>query len=216
MQTDITFVHTADIHINTFTTLLEKHPVAIKVKHVVNSELLNNAMCDGITENLELEVSTLIKDLSVDSKLIVCTCSTLGGIAEATKLHNGQYAIRIDRAMADVAVQSAGKILVLAALESSLLPTQSLMNSSQQQKNTQNSIEYSVVENSWQHFKSGDKERYLQCIAKTIEEKQCDYDCIVLAQASMADATDYINEKRALILSSPSLGVAALLQKLVE
>jgi hypothetical protein len=57
------------------------------------------------------------------ASMFVCTCSTIGGVAERTST-NGQFvAVRIDRAMADKAVNSGPKILVVASLESTLGPT---------------------------------------------------------------------------------------------
>lgn len=216
MQTDITFLHTAQVHVKTFSDLLLKQSTDFNVKHIVNVSLLEDAMKNGITGKLKSDVTRLIKTSAEDSKLVVCTCSTLGEIVEGVELHSGKLAIRIDRAMADLAVQSGTNILVLAALESTLIPTKSLMESSQAGQKTVNNIDYCVIENSWEYFLNGYFDKYLQSIATVIDAKQADYDCIVLAQASMAAATKLITKKRALILSSPSIGVESLVSKLVE
>lgn len=216
MQTDITFLHTAQVHVQTFSDLLHKQSTEFNVKHIVNASLLEDAMQNGLTGKLKSDVTRIIKTSSENSKFVVCTCSTLGEIAEGIVLNNGKFAIRIDRAMADLAVQSANNILVLAALESTLTPTQSLMESSQKTQKTVNNIDYCVIDNSWGYFLNGQFNDYLQSIATVIESKQADYDCIVLAQASMAGATKLITKKRALILSSPSIGVESLVSQLVE
>ena len=201
---DITFLHTADVHVKTFSRLIEKSNVSVSVKHIVNSDLL------------EIDLTDLVKGLAQHSQWVVCTCSTLGGLAEKIKRENGHNVIRIDRAMADMAVNSGFKILVLAALPSTLVPTQLLIQSSQQLQGTENSIDYCVVDGSWDYFIANQQALYLQTIATKIEQKQSQYDCIVLAQASMAGAISLINKKGPLILSSPEIGVNALLKKLVE
>lgn len=213
---DITFLHTDDVHIETFSRLIDKQSLSIISRHVVHSELLKEAIDNGLTNGLESSIKSLCLGYGQNSALVVCTCSTLGSIAEQVILDNGQQVVRIDRAMADLAVLSANKILVLAALESTLKPTSSLMNSSQQKRQTQNEIEYCVVDNSWQYFLKGEQHAYFKSIADIIDQKQGDYDCIVLAQASMAGAIDLVLQNRALILSSPEIGIEAVVKKLVK
>lgn len=215
MQTDITFLHTAEVHIETFEKLINDKAPNLKVKHIVDSELLENAISHGLTESLKDKVADVLRSHSKHSRIMVCSCSTLGEIAEQTKLDDNKSAIRIDRAMADLAVNSGKNILVLAALESTLLPTEALMVSSRIKEKTDNNIDYCVVEGSWQYFLNANTTQYLQSIADTIEVKKAHYDCIVLAQASMAGAAELV-EKGPLILSSPSIGVDALLEKLVQ
>ncbi|PKF61014.1 hypothetical protein CW745_11930 [Psychromonas sp. psych-6C06] len=211
---DITFLHTGAVHVDTFNELLRPHKLSIK--HIVDAELLHEATRDGITPALITKVSALLYSASTESKLVVCSCSTLGSIAENTQLVAGQQAIRIDRAMSDLAVSNDGKILVLAALQSTLEATTHLMQSSQHKLNSQCTVDYQVVDGCWHYFETGDFSRYFAMIAKTISLHQADYDCIVLAQASMAGAIDHVIEKRAQILSSPMIGAQSLLQKLVQ
>lgn len=221
MHMDITFIHTAEVHVETFSALVNqynagKDNASITVKHVVNSELLERAVANGISTALTNEVEQLVLSHAKQSKLVVCSCSTLGSIVEAVTLNDGNKAIRIDRAMADVAVQAGQKILVLAALESTLLPTQQLMQSSQLKMATSNSIDYLVVTDSWSYFLAGKQQEYLQTIAEVIEDKQGSYDCIVLAQASMAGAIKHVKQAGPPILSSPEIGVESLMQSLVK
>ena len=211
---DITFLHTGEVHVKTFTDLLVRHSPNLIVEHIVNSDFLEQAMQLGITETLKTKVANTLKSASESSKLVVCSCSTLGQIAEQTKLNNDQYAIRIDRAMADFAVTTGNKILVLAALQSTIKPTSYLMQTSQQINKTENQIDYFVVEDCWQYFLDGEYLQYEQTIADVISEKQSNYDCIVLAQASMAGASKLVEQNRALIISSPEIGVKNLISRL--
>lgn len=213
---DITFIHTGEMHVATFSALIENVDVDLSVNHLVNSDLLENAMNHGLSESLVNEIEQLVFEQAKQSQLVVCTCSTLGGIVEALQLEKGKEAIRIDRAMADIAVNIGKRILVLTALESTLSPTQELMQSSQLKMETHNIIDYCVVENSWQYFLTGDHNKYFQVIATAINEKQSDYDCIVLAQASMSGAVSLVSKKGPPVLSSPELGVKSMIKKLVK
>ncbi len=62
-----------------------------------------------------------------ETAVVVCTCSTIGGSAEQTRLPHGQSVLRVDRAMAERAVEIGSRIVVAAALESTLAPTTELI-----------------------------------------------------------------------------------------
>lgn len=211
----VTFIHTAQVLVDVFSSLIKKHHLDITAKHVVHGELLEEAIKQGMTPELADKIKETCLNHSQDSDLVVCTCSSLGEVAENVTLKNGSQVIRIDRAMANEAVRSGEDILVLAALESTLAPTTSVLNSSQQIEQTKNTIEYQVVENCWPFFLNGEMHKYHQAIADVIEQKQDDYDCIVLAQASMTEAISLVTNKRALILSSPDIGIQALARRLI-
>ena len=59
--------------------------------------------------------------------VVACTCSTIGGIAERTATGGAFTAQRIDRAMAERAVRAGPRVLIAAALESTLEPTTALI-----------------------------------------------------------------------------------------
>lgn len=215
-QFDITFLHTDQVHVTTFTDLINSYAGSITINHIVKPQLLEAAIQNGITKKLTDSVEEILQQADRHSKLVVCSCSTLGSIAENTLLDSGQYALRIDRAMANIAVNEGQRILVLAALESTIPATSVLMKMSQQLQNVENEIDYYVIEDSWQYFLNGQYELYNKTIAEVIERKKMDYDCVLLAQASMVGATRLIKEKRPLIISSPECGVKDLIQRLIQ
>ncbi|GLS92355.1 hypothetical protein GCM10007916_34260 [Psychromonas marina] len=215
-QVDITFLHTDQVHVNTFTELLNKYDESVTVAHIVKPQLLDDAIQNGITTRVTEHVVDILQQADKHSKLVVCSCSTLGSIAESTLLESGQYALRIDRAMANIAVNEGPRILVLAALKSTLPATTRLMNKSQLIQKSKNRIDYFVIENSWQYFLNSQYSLYYQAIAEVIKRKQIDYDCVVLAQASMAGVCELMIQKRPLIISSPEIGVKDLLQRLIQ
>ncbi|WP_413698958.1 hypothetical protein ACLKMH_15490 [Psychromonas sp. KJ10-10] len=212
----VTFIHTAQVLVKVFSDLIEKHQLNITAQHVVHSELLERAIKQGMTTELAEKIKETCISYSKDSELVVCTCSSLGEVAENIRLENGKQVIRIDRAMANTAVHSGENILVLAALESTLAPTATVLNSSQKIEKTDNNIEYHVVENCWPFFLDGEINKYHQAIADVIAQKQDNYDCIVLAQASMTDAISLVKDKRALMLSSPDIGIQLLAKQLIQ
>lgn len=57
------------------------------------------------------------------ARAVLCTCSTIGGVAEAAGAGSGVAVLRVDRLMAAAAVAAGPRVVVLAALESTLGPT---------------------------------------------------------------------------------------------
>lgn len=213
---DITFLHTDKVHINTFDLLVDSYGLGLDVNHIVHPELLQEAIHKGLTTNLKCRVQNLLEHAHKTSKRVVCTCSTLGQIVETVPLSGGDYAVRIDRAMANAAVKTGHKILVLAALESTIPVSKLLLESAQEQQRTVNHIDYHVIEKCWQYFIEGAQQKYLAHIASYISQHQSEYDCVILAQASMAGASQFLTDNGPPIISSPQIGVQTLIQELIK
>ena len=133
MPYDIAFLHTAKVHVETFGNLVKELGPNFSVHHVVDESLLKDARKHGITPELEKRIHQAMQDAtSTGAKVVVCTCSTIGGIAESSGETSGQgfISMRIDRAMADEAVNTGERILVVAALESTLASTKELLENS--------------------------------------------------------------------------------------
>ena len=75
-------------------------------------------------------------------------------------------------------------------------------------------IRHLVVEDAWRHFMSGDREGYVAAVAEAIRRAPVAADVVVLAQASMAPAADRLQDLGVPVLSSPALGVQAVLDRL--
>ncbi|TCS43276.1 hypothetical protein [Reinekea marinisedimentorum] len=206
-QHHIAFLHTGRAHIATFQTLMEELAPELSVHHTVNESLLLHAQQFGEDEALFNNVKDALLAVTNDAVLTVCTCSSIGSAAEQVAHSHGQNIMRIDRAMADIAAQQP-RILVLAALESTLKPTRSLLETSAKNHACSPEICYRVVENAWLYFLAGDTDCYNRLISKAVDEQSAGYDVVVLAQASMAGA-ERLTTTTTPIHSSPRLGVQA-------
>ena len=208
MQHDLAFLHTANVHVETFSKITEEVNPGMRVRHVVAEELLEEARKDGITEKLAQRVHAAVTDAaSSGARVVVCTCSTIGGLAESTA---GEFhAMRIDRAMANFAVRQGRRVLVAAALESTLGPTIDLLRDSARVAGTENQMTTLLVEGAWAYFERGDSECYIDAIAHAIRTGNHGFDVVVLAQASMAPAAARCGNIGIPVLSSPRMGVEA-------
>ncbi len=213
MPYDLAFLHTSQVHIATFDKLVSNLNPELRVQHIVREGLLEDARRDGLTSELKAKVQGALLEASyTGAKVVVCTCSTIGGVAETQQNSLGFHVMRIDRAMADEAVRIGQRILLVAALESTLKPTRELLEDSARNLGKVPEIDMLHVENAWSFFEAGDLENYLATIAQRLERSWQNYDVIVLAQASMAQAVQHCRTVKIPLLSSPKLGVRAAIR----
>ena len=210
----IGFLHTADVHRATFTTLVDELAPVTRTVHVVDSSLLADARTQGaVDEALRTRLVTRLREAASGADVVVCTCSTISGEAESVANLLDVPIIRVDRPMAEEAVATGPRIAVVAALASTLTPTTALLHEVADSQGVPLQLAEYPCGDAWTHFEAGDTDRYLQSIVSTIEAIPGPVDAIVLAQASMANAAGRCRTDVP-VLSSPRLAVASALDSL--
>ena len=208
-MTTVGFLHTADVHVATFTRLLAAaDPTAIG-RHVVDATLLADARERGVDEELRARVVERLRSLAATVDVIVCTCSTVSGVAEAAEAV-GVPVVRIDRPMAREAVRAGRRIAVVAAVESTISPTLQLLGEEAAAAGVASDLVPRPCFDAWSHFEAGDHDAYLDAIARHVDQIAGDADVIVLAQASMAPAAQRCATTRP-VLTSPTVAIEAAL-----
>jgi hypothetical protein len=196
-------LHTSPVHVATFDALVDEETPGVALVHVVREDLLARARDHG-PEAVAAQVAEAVRGLSTDA--VLCTCSTIGAVAE--RVDAGVPVLRVDRPMAAAAVESGGMVVVLAALESTLAPTLALLAEEAARAGTSPQIEASVVAGAWDQFEAGDTEGYVALVRAAVELVGTDATVVVLAQASMAPAADAARVGVP-VLTSPRLGLRA-------
>ncbi len=216
MSRHIVFLHTSRVHVGTFERLVGEAAPGLRVEHIVDESLLLEAQRAGPADPVLVErVQHAMQTAgSSGAAAVVCTCSTIGGAAEHTPTGGRYLAARIDRAMADRAVQLGPKILVVAALESTLGPTSLLIRESAASAQSGVELECLVVDGAWSHFAAGRPDAFIDAIVHAIRAYAGTAAVVVLAQASMAPAAALLRNWDREVLSSPQLGVQAILRQL--
>lgn len=210
MKDALAFLHTAQVHVPTFERLVRENAPALRVRHVVREELLADARVTGVddAELIARVHEAMHEAASGGATVVVCTCSTIGAIAERTPSGDAFRALRIDRAMADKAVRTGPRVLIAAALESTLAPTKALILSAAQNAGIAVQPALLFVEDAWPHFEAGAHARYIETLAGAIRAAAIEADVVVLAQASMAPVADTLADLGIDVLSSPVPGTA--------
>ncbi len=204
----VAFLHTADVHVATFSGLLsEVAPGAIDV-HVVDAELLSDARRYGLDAGVEARVLARLRELAVrEPGVIVCTCSTLGGSAERLAHEIETPVVRIDRPMAEKAVAHGGRVALVVAVDSTLAATRQLFEECAANAGSAVTLVDAPCLDAWERFEAGDYAGYLDRVARHVRALSEDVDVVVLAQASMAPAADLVGDLSIPVLSSPRLAV---------
>ena len=201
----LTLFHTTASNETLFRGLLAEMAPEIPSRHVLAADLLDRATAQGrVTAEIAVDVQARMRAALDDgARMLLCTCSTLGTCADEL---NDPRVSRIDRAMARQATARGGHVLVAACVASTIEPTMKLLRESAPETTR---IETLLMADFWPHFQLGEHMVYWQRIAERLREKAPAFDCVVLAQASMAGAADLLGDLPVPVLSSPRIGLAA-------
>ncbi|MFI5979495.1 aspartate/glutamate racemase family protein [Streptomyces sp. NPDC051555] len=211
----LTLLHTSPVHVPVFDALRDLHHPGTVLRHLVVPELLARARVVG-PEAVAGEIQALLAEPGSGSgdDAVLCTCSTIGAVAEELGPVLGRPVLRVDRPMAAAAVRTGPRIAVLATVESTLAPTLALIREEADTLERERpgcaaalSPRTQVVPGAWERFEAGDDAGCLELVARAVDAV-VDADVIVLAQVSMAGAVARATTGIPL-LSSPAVGLAA-------
>jgi hypothetical protein len=204
----LALLHTSPVHIARFDQLRDEEAPGLVLRHFVDEELLTRARRAG-PESVLSDVEAHLRAARVaGARAVLCTCSTIGGIAEMARV--GLPVIRVDRPMAAAAVAAGPRIRVLVALASTAGPTMELIAEEARAAGRVVTSSVTIVDGAWARFEADDQDGYLALIADAIAAT-ADADVVVLAQASMADAAQ-LSTVDVPVISSPRLGFRAAIE----
>ena len=207
----LTFLHTAESNVAAVGALMSDLAPDIPTRHHLAPDLLAEAVKAGkVTDAVAAGVRERLADAATGAAVIVCTCSTIGAVAEAV---NGTLPVpvqRIDRAMAEAAVAKGSRILIAACVASTVGPTSDLVAKVAQEAGRDVVLRVVLIADAWPKFMAGDVQGYQAAIVERLAAEKGDADVVVLAQASMAGAAPAAERRLGLpVLTSPRLGVTA-------
>ncbi|MET9778304.1 aspartate/glutamate racemase family protein [Streptomyces sp. NPDC006367] len=203
----LALLHTSPVHVPVFDALRDEAHPGLALRHHVDAGLLDRARREGPQAVGADVLAVLRRAVAEGARAVLCTCSTVGGVAEEAADGAGVPVLRVDRPMAAAAVAAGPRVVVLAALESTLAPTRALVEEEARRAGRPVEVRTLLVEGAWPCFEAGDTDRYARLVAAEADRAD-DVDAIVLAQASMAPARR-LTTTRVPVLASPGPGLAA-------
>jgi hypothetical protein len=201
----VAFLHTSPVHVDTFNELFEDEK-DVELIHRVKEDWLSEAISIGISEDLQLRVRAYLADLAKISDVVICTCSSLGPIAQQMQRAD---IFRIDEPMMRKAAKHTPVLLVMC-LESTVAPSSALLEQAFKNQGINPCYRTLMCSQAWAHFENGDQETFGATIADAIRDDLSRHNktgSVVLAQASMRVATKHLSNVRMPIFSSPGLAV---------
>ncbi|MEW2292859.1 aspartate/glutamate racemase family protein [Streptomyces sp. NPDC006743] len=205
----LALLHTSPVHVPVFDALREQDHPRLRLRHFVDEGLLRRARRGG-PETVAGDIATVLdRAVAEGAGAVLCTCSTIGAVAETAGAARALPVLRIDRPMAAQAVAAGPRVVVVAAVESTLDPTVALLHQEAERAGRRLRARPLLVPGAWARFEAGDTEGYLRAVAEAADSVTGDEaDAVVLAQASMAQARD-LTTTSVPVLSSPRRGLAA-------
>lgn len=211
----IACLHTAESNIAVFDAAANDLGLSTHVlAHAVRPDLLAAAeAAGGLTDEIADETAATLLALGDGADAVLLTCSTLG--PSTTRVDRAPVPVlRTDAALADKTVALGGKVVVLCAVETTMVPTTALF--AEAAKGTAAALDVRLVAGAWALFGAGDRDAYLAAIARAADAAYDDGAAVVaLAQASMAGAADLVN-RGPRPLTSPQAGLSAALQQIAQ
>ncbi len=206
----LAIIHTTTATVEMFKALASELMPEVEVINFVDDSILPQLARNG--GDIDAVCHRLVKyaqfAYEVGADVILEACSSVGEIVSDMQQEAPIPVIRIDKAMAEVAVNRGNKIGVAATLPTTLNPTTRLVLAQARASGAQVSVQPLLVQGAYNKLMAGDKDGHDNLVAQALTELAATCDVVVLAQASMARVLDRLpEEQRGRFLTSPRLAM---------
>lgn len=204
----VTCLHTAQVHVRTFGDLFQDVAGDVQLVHSVRPELLEQARLHGV-DAVRADVSVALDAALSGSDAVLCTCSTLGPL-----LDGREGVVRIDRPAMQAAVAHGPIVAVAICLESTRAATLGLLSAVAEAAGVAVKPRLILCDAAWPLFEAGEADAFAAAVAEQIiaeVNSEMLPDSILLAQASMRQATPLLAGLNCPVLTTPELAVRATL-----
>jgi Asp/Glu/hydantoin racemase len=204
-------VHNSPMLAGVFNEIAARVMPDVRILHFVDESTIKNTIAAGHLQKATMrQVIRLVGstfDAGCDAALV--TCSSIGRAVEMAAELYEQPVLRVDRAMAEKAVETGRRIGVVATLSTTLEPTAALVRRVAAEQGKDVEIVEHVCPGAFEAVMRGDGATHDRLVAEGITEAMEGMDVILLAQASMARVLASMPEGAAPapVHSSPELGL---------
>ena len=148
---------------------------------------------------------------------VLVTCSSIGPAVDIAKDIFDVPVMRVDEAMAELAVRHGPRIGVLATLRTTLEPTMELLRSKAAAADVEVTLVEGLCDQAFEAVLAGDTATHDRIVTEALLSMASNVDVVVLAQASMGRVVANLpaGSTTARILASPELGVLRM-KKILE
>ncbi len=207
----LALVHTSPTLSPLFNELTARLVPGVRVLHFVDESLIKNTIASGHLERATMRraIALIGSTFDAGADVALVTCSSIGPAVDMAAALYDQPVLRVDRPMADKAVQTGRRIGVAATLPTTLGPTADLVRRAAREAGRDVEIVEKLCEGAFDAVMAGDGDTHDRIVGEGLTEGLKGVDVIVLAQASMARVLQTLpaDAIAAPVYSSPELGV---------
>lgn len=209
-------IHTGPVLVEVIRRLFDELLPSVRLVNIVDDGLLSDVRsAGGLTPQLARRlVSYGVTAEAAGADAILNCCSSVGEAAETLASLVAIPVVRIDRAMADAAVNSGTRIAVLATLATTLDPTERLIQRRAAALGKSVVTTRFLADSAFDALLRGEAARHDEIVKAEVERAAKSNDVVVLAQGSMARLLDGMATGRVPVLSSPRSGVESIREAL--
>lgn len=207
----LALIHTSPTLAPVFGALCGRHLPETKFFHMVDESLIQDTIRAGALQKPTIRrlVDQISSAAAAGADAVLVTCSSIGpGVVLARQLFEIPV-MRIDDAMAEIAVRQARTIGVLATLRTTLDPTTALLREKAAEAGREVELVECLHEDAFPAVLAGDTDTHDRILREALINDLDGVDVIVLAQASMARVVSTLapGTIRAAVLSTPELAI---------
>lgn len=207
----LALVHTSPSLAPLFNQLTGRLVPEARVLHFVDESCIKNTIASGHLEKATMRrvISLIGSAFDAGADVALVTCSSIGPAVDMAAQLYDQPVLRVDRPMAEKAVDSGRRIGVAATLSTTLKPTADLVRTVAAERGKEIEIVEQLCEGAFEAVMAGDGATHDRIVGEGLTSLE-GVDAIVLAQASMARVLETLPDGSlsAPVYSSPELGVA--------
>ena len=207
----IGIIHTSFVSVEDLKRLFKEIIPDAELTNIVDDSLLREVSANGgINENIIRKMCIYADNLRREKvDLIFNQCSSVGEAFEIATLDYEIPVLRVDRAAAEKAAETAKtEIAVVATVKSTVAPSTRIVERAVEKLGKNIRVKPILVDGALEILmKEGDREKHNQLVKEAIREAEKTADVIVLAQGSMLVLEPELVGYNKLILTTPKLGV---------
>lgn len=217
MKKTVYAIHTGPVLVEVIKDLCAELLADVRLVNVMDDGLLTDVRtAKGVTPRLRSRFVGygLIAESSGADAVLNC-CSSLGEAADVLATLISIPVVKIDDRMADLAVDGASRIGVVATVPTTLDPTERLLHRKAAERKRTVATRRYLADAAFDALLRGDSEQHDELLKAEIIRAASENELVVLAQGSMARLVPQFAGKTTVqVLSSPRLGIEALRERL--
>jgi Asp/Glu/hydantoin racemase len=216
----LALVHTSPTLAPLFNELTARIVPGVRVLHFVDESLIKNTIASGHLEKSTMRrvIALIGSSFDAGADVALVTCSSIGPAVDMAAQLYDQPVLRVDRPMAEKAVETGRRIGVAATLSTTLNPTADLVLKVAAERGIDIEIIEQLCEGAFEAVMAGDGDTHDRIVGEGLTTALKGVDAIVLAQASMARVLNTLpaGALKVPAFSSPELGVELVREVLMN